>query len=155
MDEQRRLIGFMQSRKVSDAPEMIRSLIDTLDLHDRSWVAYVDDEDIPPDTLQSTAFIVTAGGDGTILRVNRLVSPYSIPIVGINMGRVGFMAELTVENAAERLPQYLSGRRSYGRTAHASGRGHGPIERGDQDRRPRAERGHRAGHSPATAWTSR
>ena len=88
---------------------MIRSLIDTFDLHDCNWVAYVDDEDIPPETLKSTAFIVTAGGDGTILRVNRLASPYSIPIVGINMGRVGFMAELTVENAAERLPQYLDG----------------------------------------------
>lgn len=109
MTEQRKLVGFMQSRKVSGASEMIRSLIDILDLHDRSWVAHVDDEDIPPETLRSTAFIVTAGGDGTIIRVNRLVSPYSIPIVGINMGRVGFMAELTVENAAERLPQYLAG----------------------------------------------
>ena len=99
----------MQSRKVTDAPDMIRSLIDALNLHDRSWVAYVDDEEISSETLQSTAFIVTAGGDGTILRVNRLVSPYSIPIVGINMGRVGFMAELTVENAAARLPQYLAG----------------------------------------------
>lgn len=99
----------MHSRRIPGAPGMIRSLIDALDLHDRSWVASVDDQDIPQETLHSTAFIITAGGDGTILRVNRLVSPYSIPIVGINMGRVGFMAELTVENAAERLPRYLEG----------------------------------------------
>ena len=109
MSEQRRLIGFMQSRTIPGAPSVIRSLIDTLDLHDRSWVAPVDEEGIDPETLRATALIVTAGGDGTIIRVNRLASPYSIPIVGINMGRVGFMAELAVESAAERLPQYLAG----------------------------------------------
>ena len=78
-------------------------------MHDRCWVAGVDEQDIDPDTLRSTALIVTAGGDGTIIRVNRLAAPYSIPIVGINMGRVGFMTEVSVESAAERLPQYLSG----------------------------------------------
>ena len=109
MEEQRHLIGFMQSRTIPGAPAVIRSLIETLDLHDRSWVAPVDEEGIDPGTLRATSLIVTAGGDGTIIRVNRLAAPYSIPIVGINMGRVGFMAELAVESAAERLPQYLKG----------------------------------------------
>ena len=105
----RHLIGFMQSRTIPGASDVIRSLIETLDLHDRCWVAGVDEQGIDPDTLRSTALIVTAGGDGTIIRVNRLAAPYSIPIVGINMGRVGFMTEVSVESAAERLPQYLSG----------------------------------------------
>ena len=109
MEEQRHLIGFMQSRTIPGAPAVIRSLIGKLNLCDRSWVAGVDEQDIDPDTLRSTALIVTAGGDGTIIRVNRLAAPYSIPIVGINMGRVGFMTEVSVESAAERLPQYLSG----------------------------------------------
>ena len=99
----------MQSRSIPGASDVIRSLIGTLDLCDRSWVAPADDRDIDPGTLRATALIVTAGGDGTIIRVNRLAAPYSIPIVGINMGRVGFMAELSVESAAERLPQYLQG----------------------------------------------
>ena len=109
MDEQRHLVGFMQSRSIPGASDVIRSLIGTLGLCDRSWVAPADDRDIDPGTLRATALIVTAGGDGTIIRVNRLAAPYSIPIVGINMGRVGFMAELSVESAAERLPQYLKG----------------------------------------------
>lgn len=109
MDEQRHLVGFMQSRSIPGASDVIRSLIGTLDLCDRSWVAPADDRDIDPGTLRATALIVTAGGDGTIIRVNRMAAPYSIPIVGINMGRVGFMAELSVESAAERLPQYLKG----------------------------------------------
>jgi NAD+ kinase len=49
------------------------------------------------------------GGDGTILRAVRAVASYGVPIVGVNMGRVGFMTELTVEHAAEKLPVYLEG----------------------------------------------
>jgi NAD+ kinase len=53
--------------------------------------------------------VITAGGDGTILRAARMAAPYSIPILGINMGRVGFMTELSVKEAAERIPAYLGG----------------------------------------------
>jgi NAD+ kinase len=109
MEEQRHLIGFMQSRTIPGAPAVIRSLIETLDLHDRSWVAPVDEEGIAPETLRATALIVTAGGDGTIIRVNRLAAPYSIPIVGINMGRVGFMSEIDSRDALEEIEWYLEG----------------------------------------------
>lgn len=103
------LVGFMYSPSVPDALEVITSLIKQLDLADKSWVASVSEPEITADTLDATALIVTAGGDGTIIRVNRLASPYRIPIVGINMGRVGFMAEVSVDEAAARLPEYLKG----------------------------------------------
>lgn len=109
MDEQRHLVGFMHSRSIPGSSDVIRSLIGSLNLCDRSWIAPADEQGMPASTLRETGLIVTAGGDGTIIRVNRMASQYSIPIVGINMGRVGFMAELTVENAAERLEQYLKG----------------------------------------------
>ena len=109
MDEQRHLVGFMHSRTIPGASDVIRELIGSLDLCDRSWTVPADEQEMASSTLRETGVIVTAGGDGTIIRVNRMAAPYSIPIVGINMGRVGFMAELTVENAAERLGQYLKG----------------------------------------------
>ena len=59
--------------------------------------------------LNDTRFIVIAGGDGTILRVVRAIAEYGIPLVGINMGRVGFMAELQVHEVIEELPAYLNG----------------------------------------------
>lgn len=39
-------------------------------------------------------FIVVLGGDGTILRVSKQAAPKNIPILGVNLGRIGFMAEL-------------------------------------------------------------
>jgi len=37
---------------------------------------------------------VTLGGDGTLLGVARLVAQYEVPILGINMGHVGFLTEI-------------------------------------------------------------
>jgi NAD+ kinase len=51
---------------------------------------------------------VTFGGDGTIVRTARLAAPRSIPIVGINLGRLGFLAELKPSDARQQLPGYLN-----------------------------------------------
>ncbi len=51
--------------------------------------------------------LVTVGGDGTILRAAHIAAPHGIAILGINMGRVGFMTELRAEEAAESLNRYL------------------------------------------------
>lgn len=59
--------------------------------------------------LAHTRLIVIAGGDGTILRVVRFIAEYGLPLVSINMGRVGFMAELRVDEAIARLPEYIDG----------------------------------------------
>lgn len=60
------------------------------------------------DRLPQTRLIIVAGGDGTILRVVRIIAQYGVPLVGINMGRVGFMAELKIDEAIAQLPEYLS-----------------------------------------------
>ncbi len=44
-------------------------------------------------SLSSLDFMITLGGDGTILTAARRVAPYNIPILGVHLGKFGFIAE--------------------------------------------------------------
>lgn len=59
--------------------------------------------------LDNTDLMVSVGGDGTILRVSRIVYPREIPIVGVNFGNLGFLAELEAEDAMEKLTTIIDG----------------------------------------------
>ena len=59
--------------------------------------------------LNSIDLIITIGGDGTILRAANKVSELTIPILGINTGRVGFMSELESDNFKKDIKSYLDG----------------------------------------------
>ncbi len=45
--------------------------------------------------------VIVLGGDGTFLAVSRILSGTDIPVVGINMGYLGFLTEVTREEALE------------------------------------------------------
>src|SRR5690242_18444519 len=45
------------------------------------------------DAPEEVEFLLTLGGDGTILTAARLAAPCGIPILGVHMGRFGFIAE--------------------------------------------------------------
>ncbi len=50
--------------------------------------------EIQHDIMPDTDFIVVVGGDGSILRAAKQAAQYEIPLLGVNLGRVGYMAEL-------------------------------------------------------------
>lgn len=53
--------------------------------------------------------VVAVGGDGTILRTQNFISPKKIPLIGINMGTVGFLTEIDPENAFNAMEEVLKG----------------------------------------------
>ncbi len=56
-----------------------------------------------PKTLAQLTEAVTLGGDGTILRATPYIAPLGIPLLGINLGRLGFLTEVGLSNMAEAL----------------------------------------------------
>ena len=53
---------------------------------------------------------VVVGGDGTLLKVGRLLAPKNIPIIGINLGRLGFLVDISSSNLDHQLEQMLLGK---------------------------------------------
>ena len=55
-------------------------------------------EDLPCDeleeVLEGAVLVVSLGGDGTIMHTVRRLMGHSIPVIGVNLGTVGFLAEL-------------------------------------------------------------
>jgi NAD+ kinase len=48
----------------------------------------------PTDTAAECALVIALGGDGTILRALQLAIPHSAPVLGVNFGTVGFLADV-------------------------------------------------------------
>lgn len=53
--------------------------------------------------------LLILGGDGTILRTVREMECFSVPILSINRGSIGFLAEMSVDEAPALLPKFLRG----------------------------------------------
>jgi NAD+ kinase len=70
-----------------------------------SWVA--DDDDAA--ALTPSDLVICLGGDGTVLRCARLMTGCETLILGVNMGRLGFLTELDGSQVHERLGEVLGG----------------------------------------------
>jgi NAD+ kinase len=79
----------------------------------RSVEAWEADRDAPDKAiaaqLAKTSLLVTLGGDGTFLAGARLAAPRGIPILGVNLGRLGFLTELESEQLEDGLTRFLEG----------------------------------------------
>ena len=63
----------------------------------------------PAELAQKADLIVVLGGDGTLLGAARLIGKRETPILGINLGGLGFLTEITVDEARATLARVISG----------------------------------------------
>jgi len=59
---------------------------------------------------ESADLIIVVGGDGTILNTARTFVDNGIPILGINLGHLGFLVDLAVERMTEAVSEILEGK---------------------------------------------
>jgi NAD+ kinase len=85
----------------------------------RSWLltrgvsvftAQTDSEDLKKRiNQQEFDLLITLGGDGTMLRAGHLAAPVGLPILGINLGKFGFLMQLARDEWQTYLPRVISG----------------------------------------------
>jgi len=59
--------------------------------------------------LAKAKFVITLGGDGTILRATRMLAPRGIPVLGVHLGGVGFLSEIELRELKSALQKIRAG----------------------------------------------
>lgn len=60
------------------------------------------------DQVAGSGLVVCIGGDGTVLRVARVTVPYGAPILGVNMGRLGFLTDMSPRDVFNHFERILA-----------------------------------------------
>ncbi|HEX9099652.1 MAG TPA: NAD(+)/NADH kinase [Candidatus Dormibacteraeota bacterium] len=90
---------------------VIAHAIRVIKAHD--WEAWEADRDGPESAiagrLKDTTLVITLGGDGTFLAGARLAAPRGIHLLGVNLGRLGFLTELDAAELEAGLKRFFKG----------------------------------------------
>ena len=62
-----------------------------------------------PDAAEGAEIVLALGGDGTFLRAAELARPAKAPLLGINLGKVGFLAEAEIDHIDEAVQDIVKG----------------------------------------------
>src|SRR5207248_2597020 len=69
--------------------------------------------DVVPASAQAAAgaeMVIVLGGDGSLLRAAELARPAGVPLLGVNLGHVGFLAETEPDDLAQAVDQVVEHR---------------------------------------------
>ena len=105
-------IGLTVKSELDHRDESVQMVLRMLDAH--KCEVFVDERCAAKDrtTLSDHAqldLLIVLGGDGTILRVVREHGALGVPILSINRGDLGFLTELSLDEAEAALPALLNG----------------------------------------------
>lgn len=105
-------VGFIVNDTIANATAEADKLAKLL--HGRGVVVFETHSASPETSVNWTRsdnldLIFTFGGDGTILRAARAAAPLEVPLLGVNLGRVGFLTEMNPWQVQEKLQLLLEG----------------------------------------------
>ncbi|HVE28832.1 MAG TPA: NAD(+)/NADH kinase [Mycobacteriales bacterium] len=100
-----------------DSSEAVQAILDWTRRHDATLVGLPGEVDrigcdipeVEPDELSGLDLLISLGGDGTMLRALRLSQPTGVPVLGVNLGRLGFLAEIDVPDLPKALAEVDAG----------------------------------------------
>lgn len=101
------MIGFLIHPRVESdhtALDAARAVLDEAGIE--SWEATRDQRRRLPASMR---LLVTLGGDGTLLDGARMAAPLGVPVLGVNLGRLGFLTELEADEIESGLRRFLAG----------------------------------------------
>ncbi len=104
-------VGLLHHPRLPESWRIAQEMADYLKgqgLH--PWLGSAWDEEQVNRHIADLDLVITLGGDGTILRAARMAARHGVPILGVNMGRLGFLAEVEVAEWAEKLALVLEGK---------------------------------------------
>ncbi len=103
-------VGVVYHPKNQAAPFVAEKTVALLkELGVETWMVSAWDADELRRKSSGADLIITVGGDGTILRTANGVIPGSAFITGINLGRLGFLTEISAEDTGEKIPALIRG----------------------------------------------
>ena len=103
-------IGFAWNPYNPRAPELLeRGSAWCVEPGVATWDAPGDARERIAAELDSTDLVCVLGGDGTFLRTARAIGGSGVPTLGINLGRVGFLAKVESDGLEHALDQFAAG----------------------------------------------
>lgn len=103
-------VGIFIAARWRGANELLESLRDVLASQvEEVWQTSNWDDSPAQEQIEGTDCIICLGGDGSMLWAARAVVPHAVPIFGVNMGRLGFLAEIGPKELMDKLPRVLAG----------------------------------------------
>ena len=107
-------VGVVGHRGYAGLPGVLGSLLDlapqigvTLEFEDELWEIVEDGTRLDGPT--GLDLLLTLGGDGTLLRGARFLGGHPVPILGVNLGRLGFLTSCGGDEFGEALRRWAAG----------------------------------------------
>ncbi len=119
MNERFQTIGLIGKHAAPAVAQTLSKLRDDLNQRglkvvlDQSAAVYFDHPDEPVlnrwELAKDCDLAIVVGGDGTLLNAARSLAEADVPVLGINLGRLGFLADVSPDEMHERLDEILAG----------------------------------------------